>query len=395
LSVCFACLGQHCLEVAEEREEKKKSIVVMSCGCKKVAFPHPAQVISHILLQPIDEQHGNESLSSSSSSKPAVCIATFLLTNGKLCTTIFNMEHYFPNLISFVHFLNTCQSSNFIHMLMEVGSFQIKYLDPLERYIKFNHLEVDDVQILLKNLTELKLIHQENDQFFMPCWKFKDSGDEFDAKLHWNCEWCTCFNRREINDFVCKFCGEFHFRIEDFDMDCMKEFPNFYCGPEARGVYYLKQLEAVQCAPRDIHHLITSFVQNGLEEQDKIEVYDKKYTHCWFICTVLEGQSPGDPDLVKVHYDGWHDKWDEWVNRSELIGFTNTSGRFNNFLLVQPLKTFTHGGPVRRPFMLEDEHRRMKSFGFLQSEFEGVLRQCHNRVDAAVNILLRRPLSHQ
>eukprot|EP01083_Nonionella_stella_P113917 336301_1 len=49
---------------------------------------------------------------------------------------------------------------------------------------------------------------------------------------------------------------------------------------------------------------------------DKVDVYDRhKSTSGWYIGTIVEIETSNDtPMRLKVHYDGWADKFDEWIN---------------------------------------------------------------------------------
>eukprot|EP00475_Leptophrys_vorax_P007558 TRINITY_DN14791_c1_g1_i8.p1 TRINITY_DN14791_c1_g1~~TRINITY_DN14791_c1_g1_i8.p1 ORF type:complete len:197 (-),score=16.62 TRINITY_DN14791_c1_g1_i8:47-607(-) len=139
--------------------------------------------------------------------------------------------------------------------------------------------------------------------------------------------------------------------------DC-QEYPKMG-GQDYLREYYRHNLS--KCVPRDLPvptevvHFIVHCIEESYNIGDRIEVLDK--TKRWFVSTVLDVRE-GE---VFVHYNGWSDKWDEWVRTNAETGriaplLTHTNGQdFEpNYPPLRPRSPFArqHGAiiaPWRQP----------------------------------------------
>eukprot|EP00475_Leptophrys_vorax_P015810 TRINITY_DN22155_c0_g1_i1.p1 TRINITY_DN22155_c0_g1~~TRINITY_DN22155_c0_g1_i1.p1 ORF type:complete len:154 (+),score=33.59 TRINITY_DN22155_c0_g1_i1:3-464(+) len=82
--------------------------------------------------------------------------------------------------------------------------------------------------------------------------------------------------------------------------------------------------------PAEVLHFIVHYIEDGYSVGDRIEVNDALWTKRWYVCIVRDVK----PKELFVHYDGWSDKWDEWVQTDAEAGriaplLTHTDGHDN------------------------------------------------------------------
>ena len=53
---------------------------------------------------------------------------------------------------------------------------------------------------------------------------------------------------------------------------------------------------------------------HSLKIKDKVDVFDGKYDKRWHVTTILKIEHQDDLTKIFIHYDGWPDRFDEWIN---------------------------------------------------------------------------------
>eukprot|EP00475_Leptophrys_vorax_P038689 TRINITY_DN6875_c0_g1_i1.p1 TRINITY_DN6875_c0_g1~~TRINITY_DN6875_c0_g1_i1.p1 ORF type:complete len:154 (+),score=31.82 TRINITY_DN6875_c0_g1_i1:676-1137(+) len=120
--------------------------------------------------------------------------------------------------------------------------------------------------------------------------------------------------------------------------------------------------------PQDLISLIVEYAQQVHDVGDIVEVLDK--TSKWCTARVLQVRN----DEVLVHYDGWSDRWDEWVECGPRIVKHGT----------RTLKVKVTGGSVPN----ENHMTAIISMGFSQQEATLALVQIGNDFHRAVSRLM-------
>lgn len=152
-----------------------------------------------------------------------------------------------------------------------------------------------------------------------------DGHDHITAST-WECEVCTFANAIVEGQFNCIQCDHYQFRetphppitadSDNADPDpstiipeeC-KEFPALYHQDLRRRYYRFhvnKHVESL-LIPSDIVNLIVHYIESGYCEGDKLEAQD--YVGKWYVSLVKQV----DNSKVFVHFCGWADKFDEWI----------------------------------------------------------------------------------
>jgi hypothetical protein len=224
-----------------------------------------------------------------------------------------------------------------------------------------------------------------------------------DEPLVWACKQCTFVQTVQPNVYECHLCGHDH--SEDSDVlainprqappapgpespptplcepeEC-KEFPKTVDKDYLRKYYrhnLSNSISAELAIPADTINFIVHYIEEGYSVGDNIEVLDT--VQKWYFSTVVDIK-PGE---IKVHYEGWSPKFDEWIK----IG----SNR------IAPLLTHTNGKPYKRGGeMLPtansntpnlDYIAQLVGMGFTEIEADAALRTHGNNLESALNSLL-------
>jgi hypothetical protein len=167
-----------------------------------------------------------------------------------------------------------------------------------------------------------------------------------------------------------------------------KEFPNF---PRTEFIdkYYRHNLQQISdpSVSNDVIKLISEYAREGYEVGDRIDAQDIHGK--WYPSEIM------DLSLlkVKVRYDGWSSKWDEWIDLdSGRIAevYSHSSAAVEKTAIVVPrqqqnqVETASFARTVDENAVLE-----LITMGFDEGAAVQALRVHRNNLEAAVNSLLQ------
>jgi hypothetical protein len=159
----------------------------------------------------------------------------------------------------------------------------------------------------------------------------------------------------------------------------MKEFPKNVFEKNYLRTYYRHFLTAAlpqdvaPLIPPDLVNFIVHYIEEGFSKGDVLEAQDKFKK--WCAAEVLEAEE----GKVLVHYTGWSNKWDEWIDVS--------TGR------IVPLYTHTDGKnyvSARQAEIVADPNliAEIAGMGFTVEQATEQLKRHHNNLQAAANALI-------
>jgi len=115
---------------------------------------------------------------------------------------------------------------------------------------------------------------------------------------------------------------------------------------------------AVSCG--DSHALNSSFEE--FDESEKILAYHQSLI---YEAKIIKKETRGEQEMFLIHYQGWKDRWDEWVDSSRIMKYNNENRKFAEDLktefkkLVSKVPPFQKSKKRKTDFLTEENPRQL------------------------------------